>query len=306
MARRGPDRAHLRSAWRGKIAASSLGKRSRCQRAPHAIALPVFAQPHQQRALPLHRAARASGGAQAPRSTRETARQARSCAGEGHFEPSSGGATFAALLSIPLGGRYPPLTLSPAQQRRQTLATLLDQLEGLTRQQPILFFFEDVHWADPTSIELLDLTIDRVRHLPVLAIFTFRPEFEPPWAGLPNVTTLALERLDRPQVQIMIKQLTGGLQLPVEVMSQIINKTDGIPLFVEELTKMVLESGILIEDAADYRLDGPLPPLAIPATLQDFPDGPPRPPCGGEGDRPIGCRDRTGVLLRVATHGHRP
>jgi class 3 adenylate cyclase/predicted ATPase len=176
---------------------------------------------------------------------------------------------FAALLSIPFAGRYPPLALSPAQQRRQTLAALLDQFEGLARQQPILLLFEDVQWADATSIELLDLTVERIRYLPVLAIFTFRPEFEPPWAGLPNVTTLALGRLDHSHAQTLAEQVAGSRRLPKEVMGQIIAKTDGIPLFVEELTKAVLEAGILVEDAEGYRLDGPLPPLAIPATLHD-------------------------------------
>ena len=176
---------------------------------------------------------------------------------------------FATLLSIPFGERYPPLALSPAQQRRRTLAALLDQFEGLARRQPILLSFEDVHWADATSLELLDLTVERVRQLPVLALFTFRPEFEPPWVGLPNVSNLTLGRLERNDVENMVAQVTGGRVLPAEVMKQIIAKTDGNPLFVEELTKTVLETGILVEDAEGYRLDGPLPPLAIPETLQD-------------------------------------
>src|SRR5262249_7738167 len=176
---------------------------------------------------------------------------------------------FAALLSIPSGERYPPLALSPTQQRRRTLAALLDYFEGLARAQPILLSFEDAHWADATSLELLDLTVERVRQLPVFALFTFRPEFEPPWVGLPNVGTLTLGRLDRNDVESMVAQVTGGRVLPAEVMKQIVAKTDGNPLFVEELTKAVLEAGILVEDAAGYRLDGPLPPLAIPETLQD-------------------------------------
>jgi predicted ATPase/class 3 adenylate cyclase len=176
---------------------------------------------------------------------------------------------FAALLSIPFGERYPPLALSPTQQRRRTLAALLDQFEGLARQQPILLSFEDVQWADATSIELLDRTIERVRQLPVLALFTFRPEYEPPWVGLPNVGTLTLGRLDHNDVESMVARLTGGHALPAEVMKQIVAKTDGNPLFVEELTKTVLEAGILVEDAEGYRLDGPVPPLAIPETLQD-------------------------------------
>ena len=177
---------------------------------------------------------------------------------------------FAALLSIPFGQRYPPLALSPTQQRRRTLAALLDQFEGLARRQPILLVFEDAQWADATSLELLDLTVERVRQLPVLALFTSRPEFEPPWVGLPNVGTLTLGRLERNDVENMVARVTGGRVLPAEVMKQIVAKTDGNPLFVEELTKTVLEAGILVEDVEGYRLDGPLPPLAIPATLQDF------------------------------------
>src|SRR5262245_46727776 len=176
---------------------------------------------------------------------------------------------FATLLAIPFDERYPPLALSPAQQRRRTLAALLDQFEGLARQQPILLSFEDAQWADATSLELLDLMVDRVRRLPVLALFIFRPEFEPPWVGLPNVGTLTLGRLDSNDVENMIARVTGGRVLPAEVMKQIVTKTDGNPLFVEELTKTVLEAGILVENGEGYRLDGPLPPLAIPETLQD-------------------------------------
>jgi class 3 adenylate cyclase/tetratricopeptide (TPR) repeat protein len=176
---------------------------------------------------------------------------------------------FAALLSIPFGERYAPLELSPTQQRRRTFAALLDQFEGLARRQPILLSFEDAHWADATSLELLDLTVDRVRQLPILALFTFRPEFEPPWVGLPNVGTLTLGRLDPNEVESMVARVTGGRMLPAEVMKQIVAKTDGNPLFVEELTKAVLETGILVEDGDGYRLEGPLPPLAIPETLQD-------------------------------------
>jgi class 3 adenylate cyclase/predicted ATPase/ABC-type transport system involved in cytochrome c biogenesis ATPase subunit len=176
---------------------------------------------------------------------------------------------FAALLSIPFGARYAPLTLSPTQQRRRTLAALLDQFEGLARRQPILLSFEDAHWADATSLELLDLTVERVRRLPVLALFTFRPEFEPPWVGLPNVGTLTLGRLNRDDVENMVARVVGGRVLPAEVLKQIVAKTDGNPLFVEELAKTVLEAGILVEDTEGYRLEGPLPPLAIPETLQD-------------------------------------
>jgi class 3 adenylate cyclase/predicted ATPase len=176
---------------------------------------------------------------------------------------------IASMLSIPLGTRYPALNLSPAQQRRQTFSALLDQMEGLAKQKPVLILFEDAHWADATSLELLDLVIERVRRLPILFLITHRPEFEAPWKDLPDVATIALGRLDRAEAEMLVERVTGGRKLPPEVLTQIIAKTDGVPLFLEELTKSVLESGLLVEEADRWRLDGPLPPLAIPSTLQD-------------------------------------
>jgi predicted ATPase len=178
-------------------------------------------------------------------------------------------ALIASLLSIPTDGRYPPHGLSPAQQRRQTLSALLDQMEGLARRQPVLMLFEDAHWADATSLELLNLAIERVRRLPVLLLITYRPEFEAPWKDLPDVATVTLGRLDRGNAEVMVERITGGRKLPSEVMAQIVAKTDGVPLFLEELTKNILESGLLVEEDECYRLDAPLPPLAIPSTLQD-------------------------------------
>src|SRR6516164_4152448 len=175
---------------------------------------------------------------------------------------------FASLLSIPTGGRYPPLALSAAQQRRLTLAALLDQLEALARQNPVLMLFEDAHWADASSLEVLDLTVERVRALPVLALFTFRPEYEAPWTGLSHVTGIALDRLAPAEVETLAERVAGQ-PLPPEVTAQIVAKTDGVPLFVEELTKTVLESGLLVAGPQGWHLDGPLPPFAIPATLQD-------------------------------------
>jgi class 3 adenylate cyclase/tetratricopeptide (TPR) repeat protein/ABC-type transport system involved in cytochrome c biogenesis ATPase subunit len=176
---------------------------------------------------------------------------------------------IAELLSIPTAGRYPKLGLSPAQQRRDTLAALLDQLDSLARQNPLLLVFEDAHWADATSRELLDLAIERGSQLRVLVVVTTRPEYVPPWIGRPYVNLLALTRLDSRDARSMVQRLTGGRTIPPEVMDQIVVKTDGIPLFVEELTKNVIESGLLVEDGDRYRLTGPLPPLAIPATLHD-------------------------------------
>src|SRR6516164_467702 len=175
---------------------------------------------------------------------------------------------FASLLSIPTGGRYPPLTLSAAQQRRLTLAALLDQLEALARQKPVLMLFEDIHWADATSLEVLDLTVERVRALPVLVMITFRPEYEAPWIGLSHVTSIALDRLAPAEVKTLAERVAGQ-PMPAEVTAQIVAKTDGVPLFVEELTKAVVESGLLVMGRQGWHLDGPLPTFAIPATLQD-------------------------------------
>src|SRR5262249_14018825 len=156
---------------------------------------------------------------------------------------------FAALLSIPFDERYPPLALSPTQQRRQTLAALLDQIEGLARRQPILLSFEDAHWADATSLELLDLTVERVRQLPVLALFTFRPEFEAPWIGPPNVGTLTLGRLARDDVENMVARVTGGRGLPPRVTEENVVKTDGNPPFVQGLNKTGRAAGTLAAGA---------------------------------------------------------
>ncbi len=133
----------------------------------------------------------------------------------------------------------------------------------------MLILFEDAHWADATSLEVLDLVIERVRRQPILLLITFRPEFDVPWSAMPDIATVALGRLDRIQAETLVERVAGGRKLPAEVLTQIVAKTDGVPLFVEELTKDVLESGLLIEYGDTYRLDGPLPPLAIPSTLQD-------------------------------------
>jgi hypothetical protein len=171
------------------------------------------------------------------------------------------------LLSLPASERRPLPNLSPQRKKERTLEALICQLEGLARQLPILMVFEDAHWIDPTSRELLDLTVERVHGLPVLLIVTFRPEFQPPWTGQPQVTMLALNRLDRRDRTALVEQIAGGKALPDEVVAQIVDRADGVPLFVEELTKSVLESGVLREDGDRYVLDGALPPFAIPTTL---------------------------------------
>ena len=174
---------------------------------------------------------------------------------------------LADLLSIPTGDRYPPLNLTPQKRKEKTLHALLAQLEGLAARQPVLMVWEDVHWSDPTTRESLDLLIDRVPTLRVLVILTFRPEFTPPWIGRPHVTMLTLNRLPRRQGAEMIAYVTGGKALPKEIAEQIIDRTDGVPLFIEELTKTVVESGIVTEAGDHYAVAGPMAPLAIPTSL---------------------------------------
>ena len=174
---------------------------------------------------------------------------------------------LADLLSIPTGDRYPPLNLTPQKRKEKTLHAQLAQLEGLAARQPVLMVWEDVHWSDPTTRELLDLLIDRVSTLRVLVIITFRPEFTPPWIGRPHVTMLTLNRLPRRQGAEMIAYVTGGKALPKEIADQIIDRTDGVPLFIEELTKTVVESGIVTEAGDHYAVAGPMAPLAIPTSL---------------------------------------
>jgi TOMM system kinase/cyclase fusion protein len=176
---------------------------------------------------------------------------------------------FAALLSLPLSADYAPLNLSPEQQKQQTLHALLTMLLRIATQQPVLLVMEDLHWVDPSTLELLNLLVDQGPTARILALFTFRPDFTPPWAGRSHCTQVTLYRLTQPQVAEMIRRVAHGKALPPEVIEQIVAKTDGVPLFVEELTKMVLESGLLQEREDRYALTGPLPPLAIPATLHD-------------------------------------
>ena len=175
---------------------------------------------------------------------------------------------IAAMMSLPTA-RYPPLDLSPQMQKDSLIATLADQVAGLARDQPVLMIFEDAHWSDPTTLEAFGAIINRVQDAAVLLVITYRPEFTPPWASHGHVTVHALNRLGRRQGAAMVAKVTGGKPLPDAVLDQIVAKTDGVPLFVEELTKTVLEAGFLKDCGDRYELDGPLPDLAIPATLQD-------------------------------------
>jgi len=170
------------------------------------------------------------------------------------------------LLALPAPEGQSLPNLAPARKKQRILEALARYLEGLARQQPVVLIFEDAHWIDATSRELLDMIVERARDLKLLLIVTFRPEFQPPWAGQPRVTLLALNRLDR-RDRIALVALVAGKTLPDAVIDQIADRTDGVPLFVEELTKSVLESGLLRADADRYVIDGVLPPPAIPTSL---------------------------------------
>jgi len=174
---------------------------------------------------------------------------------------------LANLLSLPPSERYPLPELSPPKRKEATLAALMVQLEGLSARQPVLVVFEDAHWIDPTSLELLAIIVERLPQLRVLLLITARPEFAQPWPGHAHVTTLPLTRLNRRVGSAIIKRIAAGKTLPEEVMNQILARTDGVPLFVEELTKTVLEGGLLQERDGHYVLDRPLLALAIPMTL---------------------------------------
>ena len=174
-----------------------------------------------------------------------------------------------ALLGVPTDERYPALNFSPQRQKQRTFEVLIEQLVGLARQRPVLQLYEDLHWADPSTLELLDMVVERARALPILVVITHRPQFSPQWSGQAHVTALPLNRLGRRQGAAMALRVTGGKALPAEILDQILERTDGVPLFLEELTRTMLESGLMTDAGDHYELTGPLPPLAIPANLHD-------------------------------------
>jgi class 3 adenylate cyclase/predicted ATPase len=174
---------------------------------------------------------------------------------------------FAALLSIPGGDRYPLPKFTPQRIKERILGSLLAHLKQLAAQQAVLMVFEDMHWIDPTSLELLSLAIDQIKTMRILMLATARPEFTPPWPSHRHTSSMGLTRLDKIEGEALVAGVTGGKSLPRELLDQIVARTDGVPLFIEELTKTVLESGLLREADGHYELTGPLPPLAIPSTL---------------------------------------
>ncbi|MDA2919113.1 TOMM system kinase/cyclase fusion protein [Desulfobacterota bacterium AH_259_B03_O07] len=176
---------------------------------------------------------------------------------------------FATLLSLPIPDRYPPLNLTPQRLKQKTFEALLSWLLKEADQNPVLRIVEDLHWVDPSTLEYLGLLIEQVPTVRMFTILTFRPDFNPPWVMRSHLSQINLNRLGRKQVQKMIDRISGGKALPDEVLQQVAAKTDGIPLFVEELTKTVLESDLLREENGKYKLKGSLPSLAIPTTLHD-------------------------------------
>ena len=188
--------------------------------------------------------------------------------GQGSAEVTRAATLLAPLLSIPTGGRYPPLDLAPERKKALMLEALLEQLAGLAAR-PVLIVLEDAHWIDPTTTELFQLIIDRIQHLPVLVIVAYRPSFTPPWSGFPHITSLSLSHLSHRQAGVLVDKVTRGRQLPAEVLDHIVKRTDGVPLYIEELTKTLLESGALEVVGDELRLTGPLPLLSIPDSLHD-------------------------------------
>jgi class 3 adenylate cyclase/predicted ATPase len=179
--------------------------------------------------------------------------------------PDEDVAILAELLSIPTGDQYLPITLTPQQKKERSFDALVRQLEALARRHPIMVVFEDTQWIDPSSRELLDRTVDRVASLPVLVLVTYRPEFQSVWTGKSHVTLIVLNRLDQSAGAALIRSVAGARTLPSEIVNEIAERTDGVPLFVEELTKAVLEASP--DGIARAVSAAPLPGLAVPATL---------------------------------------
>ena len=176
---------------------------------------------------------------------------------------------FCDLLSVQCSPKYPPSSLTPEGQKQLIFKTMLGVLLKIASRQPLLVVMEDLHWADPTTLEFLNLLVDQIATSRIFALFTYRPTYNPSYRSRPYITPLMLHRLTREKSVDMIRHISGGKNLPAEVLEEILTKTDGVPLFVEELTKMVLESELLREEVNEYLLTGRLHTLKIPVTLQD-------------------------------------
>jgi class 3 adenylate cyclase len=176
---------------------------------------------------------------------------------------------IAAMLSIPCEERYGAVAMTPQKFKDETLRALIDTMEAIARRHPTVMLFEDIHWADPTTLEVMDLLVHRVRNIPLLVVVTHRPEFASRWSHYGHVTALTLSELTRPQCGAMLSWLAGGKALPADLFEQILGKTVGVPLFVEELTKSILESANLRDAGDRWEYAGPAGSLAVPPTLRD-------------------------------------
>jgi predicted ATPase len=205
---------------------------------------------------------------------------------------------FAEMLSLPNDGRYPTLEMTPQQRRQKTPEALTAQLEALSYQKPVLMIFEDAHWADPTSLEAFGRAVDRLRTLGVLLIVTYRPEFEPPWIGRPHATALILNRLGERQIAAIIDSVTGNKLLSPSVRQDIIERTDGIPLFVEEMTRAVSEAES--EDPAADSCRRSVPRSGGASEFARLTDGAARPARVGERGSADRGGDRAGVFACLA------
>ena len=212
---------------------------------------------------------------------------------------SEAAALMAELLSVPFGNRYPPLQITEPVQKRRTMDLLEEQLVLLSARGPVLVIFEDAHWIDPTSIELMNRLVRRVVDLPVMIIVTYRPEFTPSWSDLDHATILKLNHLGRSQVVGLIHKTAGGKVLPAAIIEQVTAKSQGIPLFIEEITRSILESGDLEELAERYVLRQSGRGFTIPSTLQELTDRASRSPRSSQRDRADSIGNRAGVFLRI-------
>src|SRR5262249_46615867 len=176
---------------------------------------------------------------------------------------------IAAMLSIRCEERYGAVAMTPQKFKDETLRALIDTTEAIARRQPTVELFEDIHWADPTTLEVMDLLIHRVRNIPLLVVIAHRPEFASRWSHYGHVTALTLAKLTRRQTAAMVSRLAGGKALPADLFDRILGKTDGVPLFVEELTRSILESGDLRDAGDRWEYAGRAGSLAIPLTLRD-------------------------------------
>ena len=228
--------------------------------------LRYFCSPHNQDSALYRFVAQleSAAGARPRRNARAKARQAESLLAPGQHGPEEI-AVIAELLSLP--NITEQLSLTPQRKRETLFDAFIHQLEAIVQQGPVLMIFEDVQWIDPTTRELLEIIVNRVSRMAVLLVITFRPEFQPPWTDHPNATVLSLSRLGAREGTMLVQNLAGHIALDRKVITEIIERTDGVPLFIEELTKAVLESGEHGNRAAATLAASPPAALAVPATL---------------------------------------